>query len=134
MRVISRCSIDVARLASRGSPCCAPLWQPRGDHAERRTGAVRSSAMPALVRRTVRCPCGRRSSTVVLAEGQEPLPLPCTAECERHKRRARLADAFGVPDPEHYVPVQVRSARMLTMRSAMTCDAGLSVCTLRLHG
>ena len=67
---------------------------------------VCSAAMPALVRRTVRCPCGRRSSNVVLAEGQEPEPLPCTSECQRQQRRARLADAFGIGQPDNYVPVQ----------------------------
>ena len=77
--------------------------------SELRARAVRSSAMPALVRRTVRCPCGRRSSNVVLAQGQEPLPLLCTAECERQKRAARLANAFGVSNPDNYVPVQVQN-------------------------
>ena len=65
--------------------------------------------MPALVRCTATCPCGRRTSSVVLAEGQAVQPLQCLPDCERQARRARLADAFGVTQPEHYVPVQVRS-------------------------
>ena len=65
--------------------------------------------MPALVRKTAACPCGRRTSSVVVAEGQTAAPLQCTPDCERQARRARLADAFGVSQTEPYVPVQERT-------------------------
>lgn len=65
--------------------------------------------MPALVRQTAACPCGRRTSTVVLAEGQTAQPLQCTPDCKRQARRARLADAFGISQTESYIPVQDRT-------------------------
>ena len=67
--------------------------------------------MPAQVRRRVTCPCGRRVSNIVVAEGQATQPLACTPDCERQARRARLAEAFGV-SADHYVPVQERTRQV----------------------
>ena len=82
--------------------------------------------MPALVRRKAVCPCGLRISSVVLAEGQEVQPLACTLECKKQERRARLADAFGVGPPEHYVPVQV-STTGLTLGLGLALGLGLGL-------
>lgn len=49
---------------------------------------------------TVRCPCGRKVSHPVVAEGGTPPPIYCDAECERRLRTVQLADAFGVDDRE----------------------------------
>lgn len=62
-----------------------------------------------LVRITVKCPCGRRSSHQVVEQGDPPPPLGCDAACEREQRKTRLADAFGVDDPVHYTAVHDRN-------------------------
>jgi hypothetical protein len=36
--------------------------------------------------------------------GQEPAPLECDRQCAVLARRAALADAFGVTDPDSHVP------------------------------
>lgn len=61
------------------------------------------------MRVTVKCPCGRRSSHQVVEQGAPPPPLSCDAGCEREQRKARLADAFGVGDPEAYTAVHDRN-------------------------
>lgn len=53
---------------------------------------------------TVKCACGRRVSHIPVREGQEVEPPRCDAECLRLLRQNRLANAFGVEDPEHHVP------------------------------
>ena len=62
-------------------------------------------ALPRLVRHTVRCPCGRRVSHPAVLEGQAAPSLACDAECKRQQRQRRLADAFGVADPETHASV-----------------------------
>lgn len=77
-------------------------------HKAHQTLASRSSVPPPLVRQTVRCPCGRRSSHLVLQKGQQPQPLQCDRTCDMTARRNRLADAFGVADPDNYTSAQDR--------------------------
>ncbi|KAK9815654.1 hypothetical protein WJX72_007454 [[Myrmecia] bisecta] len=64
-----------------------------------------AASRPALVRLTVKCPCGRRSSHSVVEQGQTPAPLQCDTDCERQKRQQQIAGAFGIADPAHHVPV-----------------------------
>lgn len=60
------------------------------------------SKKPPLVKKTAKCPCGRRVSHYAVAEGQEVPALECDAVCRLEGRRQQLADAFGVPDLEHH--------------------------------
>ncbi|KAL6777341.1 hypothetical protein ACKKBF_B21135 [Auxenochlorella protothecoides x Auxenochlorella symbiontica] len=53
-------------------------------------------APPPLVKKTTRCPCGRRTSHYALEESEAPPPLACDGACALAARRATLADAFGV--------------------------------------
>lgn len=53
---------------------------------------------------TARCACGRRVMHLAQREGEAVPTLKCTAECTAAARRAALADAFGVEDPDTHVP------------------------------
>lgn len=69
----------------------------------------RTNGPPPLVRVTVKCPCGRRTSHQAMPQGTSPPPaLTCDRECEAQQRRTRLADAFGVTNPEAYTSAQDR--------------------------
>ena len=78
-------------------------------HPDSRHAACLRSQPKPLVRVTVKCPCGRRSSHQVVEQGAPAPPLGCDAACERERRKARLADAFGVDDPEQYTAVHDRN-------------------------
>lgn len=65
-------------------------------------GAGARRRPPPLVKRTVRCPCGRKVTHHVVEEGQEVPALECDAVCNLEGRRAQLADAFGIEDREHH--------------------------------
>lgn len=69
---------------------------------------VRSQPRP-LVRVTVKCPCGQRSSHQVVEEGAPAPPIACNTACQRKQRKARLADAFGVDDANAYIAVHDRN-------------------------
>ena len=56
-----------------------------------------------LVKVTVKCPCGRKSSHQVVQEGQRAAALRCDAACVQAGRQQQLAGAFGVEDPAHHV-------------------------------
>jgi hypothetical protein len=62
-----------------------------------------SSSAAGLRKVTSRCPCGRRTLHLALREGQDPPRLECDRECEALARRAALADAFGVANPDTHV-------------------------------
>jgi hypothetical protein len=68
-----------------------------GGGAADTAAAARRRPVP-LVKRTVRCPCGRRVSHAVVEEGQDAPALACDGVCQLEGRRALLAGAFGV-DP-----------------------------------
>ena len=61
--------------------------------------------LPPLVKQTVHCPCGRRVSHQVLEEGKEPRKLHCDAVCDIEKRRASLATAFGIENPDRHISI-----------------------------
>jgi hypothetical protein len=62
-------------------------------------------AAPPPPQVSIRCPCGRRVLHTALREGEpDPPLLPCTQDCQVAARRAALADAFGVRNPDTYVP------------------------------
>lgn len=65
-------------------------------------GGERRRAARPLVKHTLKCPCGRRVSHVVVEEGEAPPALACDGVCQLEGRRARLADAFGVADPARH--------------------------------
>ncbi len=56
-----------------------------------------------LVKMTVKCPCGRKSSHQVVQEGQRAAAVRCDAACVQAGRQQQLAGAFGVEDPAHHV-------------------------------
>ncbi|KAL0029599.1 hypothetical protein WJX79_007267 [Trebouxia sp. C0005] len=62
----------------------------------------RREARP-LVKVTVKCPCGRKSSHQVVQEGQRAAALRCDAACAQAGRQQQLAGAFGVEDPVHHI-------------------------------
>lgn len=45
----------------------------------------------------------------VVPQGNEPPPLLCDSTCEATQRRAQLANAFGIADPDSHVAVADRS-------------------------
>ena len=78
---------------------------------EAQSGDVRRPQPPPLQKVTLKCPCGRRVSHTAVPAGQRPGILTCDAECERQKRSSRLANAFGIEDPDHHVPWVDRQPR-----------------------
>ncbi|KAL0033761.1 hypothetical protein WJX77_004297 [Trebouxia sp. C0004] len=80
-----------AAAATSGSEPALPM-QPR----------QRREARP-LVKVTVKCPCGRKTSHQVVQEGQRAAALCCDAACVQAGRQQQLAGAFGVEDPAHHV-------------------------------
>lgn len=92
------------------SEAAAPSAAPAAVALAARQPAAAARAQPKpLVRQTVKCPCGRRSSHQVVEQGATAPPLACDAACEREQRRSRLADAFGVDNPEQYTAVHDRN-------------------------
>ncbi|GAX86309.1 hypothetical protein CEUSTIGMA_g13721.t1 [Chlamydomonas eustigma] len=61
------------------------------------------AASMALRKFTSKCPCGRRSMSYALREGEQPPPLECDHGCEIEGRRRQLAQAFNVDDPDHHI-------------------------------
>lgn len=59
-----------------------------------------ASRPPPLVKMSVKCPCGRRTSHFVVEEGQQPPQLACDAICQVERRKSALADAFGIPESD----------------------------------
>lgn len=88
-------------------------------------------ALPSLQKVTVKCPCGRRVSHTALPQGTAPKPIQCVAECERLKRSSRLADAFGIEDPGHYIPWADRQ-RWVSRHGSDTCNAPARGAQIRL--
>ncbi|PRW45017.1 Glucose-induced degradation 4 [Chlorella sorokiniana] len=68
-------------------------------------GGGREAALrpPPLVKKSAKCPCGRRVSHYAVQEGEEVPALECDAVCRLEGRKAQLADAFGVGDPTHHL-------------------------------
>lgn len=58
-----------------------------------------------LERVTRKCSCGQKKETVTVSGGTSAPPSACDAQCQQHQRRAQLAAAFGVSDPDLHVPV-----------------------------
>jgi len=62
---------------------------------------------PPLVRRTLKCACGRRVRHFAAVEGEELPPLECDSTCSAaaaaEQRSQQLASAFGVDDPQRHV-------------------------------
>ncbi|GMH39850.1 hypothetical protein BSKO_07754 [Bryopsis sp. KO-2023] len=71
-------------------------------------GEAHQPGVPKLVTVQVRCPCGRRIQHPVVEEGKPEPRLDCNGECAKRNRRSQLADAFGVGNPDSYVPVADR--------------------------
>ncbi len=103
-------------------------------------GSVRTTtalAAAPLVKVTVRCPCGRRSSSLAVREGEAASPLACDKECDKAAYKTKLADAFGVDDPDvhvayfdrHRTPnyslalLQVGRGRAVEQRMCGSCSA-----------
>ncbi|KAI3426465.1 hypothetical protein D9Q98_008832 [Chlorella vulgaris] len=86
-----------------------PSLQPASSQAGVQAGsaaardASSSARPPPLVKKTAKCPCGRRVSHFAMEEGQEVPSLECDAVCRLEGRRQKLADAFGVEDPAHHL-------------------------------
>jgi E3 ubiquitin-protein ligase ZNF598 len=59
-----------------------------------------ASRPPPLIKLSIKCPCGRRTSHFVVEEGQEPPQLACDAICQVERRKLALADAFGIPESD----------------------------------
>lgn len=56
-----------------------------------------------LVKVTVNCPCGRRSQSLAIREGESAGSLACDRQCAADARQRQLASAFGVGDPANHV-------------------------------
>ena len=56
-----------------------------------------------LVKMTVKCPCGRKSSHQVVQEGQRAAAVRCDAACVQAGRQQQLAGAFSVENPAHHI-------------------------------
>lgn len=87
-----------AATAAAAAPTPPPLEGLRSNVPSRRRPLP-----PPLVKRTVRCACGRRKTHCVVEEGQDAPELDCDALCNLQGRRAQLADAFGVDNPDRHV-------------------------------
>ncbi|KAK9811123.1 hypothetical protein WJX73_004439 [Symbiochloris irregularis] len=76
---------------------------PRHSRSSRRAAAPAPAPLTTVV---VRCECGRKVSRIPVAQGaaQQVQAPACDAQCQRQQRSSRLADAFGVDNPEAHVP------------------------------
>lgn len=94
----------------------------------------RRQARP-LVKVTVKCPCGRKSSHQVVQEGQQAAALRCDAACLQAGRQQQLAAAFRVEDPAHHVSSfdrnrSVRAQSACTALTACYCHVADGIASL----
>ena len=106
--------IDLSPLRQAGRSCLIKvgvMYSPgeKGQSLLIKMGGLCSYRYPRLVSITRRCPCGRRVTHPVVPQGTEAEPLACDDECAVQARRAQLARAFDIADPDSHVPVQDRN-------------------------
>ena len=88
----------------QAAAAAAAAAAPAGGGA-RRSAPAGAGGPPQMTKAVARCPCGRRAMHLVVRAGAAPPPpLACDAGCEAAGRRARIADAFGVADPDAHAP------------------------------
>jgi hypothetical protein len=83
------------------------------------------SRAPPLVKKTAKCPCGRRVSHYAVAEGQEVPPLECDAG-----RQRRLAVWLAVLAPCNPASVLMSMLTCYVLHTAPVCPALPAVCRI----
>ncbi len=96
-----------AAAAPRGTPAREdfPSLQAAADPAvakQQPPPRAAAAGPPQMVKVVAKCGCGRRELHLLLRAGEAAPAVPCDRACEAASRKAQLASAFGVANPEHH--------------------------------